>query len=78
MDEQMEFPVELLGYDGPMSDDFITGDHEALAEKFSAMSGLDAIRVLLMISRRHDCVVSDREIDDFAEYLGVFFEDGET
>lgn len=71
-----KFPLELLANDGPMSDEMGNNEFEEVAKRFEAMNGLDAVRVLMMLFMRKDSSVLYQDVECFAQYLGVFFEEG--
>lgn len=68
-------PLNVFSAVGPFSDALISGEFEKASESLGAMRPLDAVRLLLASARRSDSVIGERELDDLAEYLGVFEEE---
>lgn len=60
---------------GPFSDELITGEWDAVVERFKSMDAIEAVQLLLAATRRNDAVVGDSELDELAEALGCFQED---
>lgn len=73
---KLKFPIELLAFDGPLSDEIVNNDYIEAIERFKGMNGLDAIRVWMMLTMREDSSVFGNDAECFADHLGVFFELG--
>lgn len=72
-----ECPMELFGHIGPWEDEMITGSMDQVVRRLAGMTPLDAAR-LILTTRRNDACIGSRELDELAEYLGVFGDDDET
>ena len=57
---------------GPFDDELITGDHDAALERIKSMSSVEAVQLVLATYCRSDSVVDRMDLDNFAEFLGVF------
>lgn len=69
--DQMD-EMAILSHVGPFSDELIFGDHKEAIQRLRSMEPLDAVRLVLAACRRNDAVVEMKDIDAFAEAIGVF------
>lgn len=74
----LECAMEVFGAIGPFDDALITGDMPTAVEYIRNMEDpVKAVQLVLATYCRSDSVIARRELDNLAEFLGVFEDDDE-
>ncbi len=74
----IECEMEVFSHCGPFDDELITNDYEAAVARIRNMDPVQAVQLILATYCRSDSVIERRDLDDFAEFLGVFGEDDDN
>lgn len=68
----IECELSVFSSIGPFDDELLTGKYEDAIARLKAMSPIEAVQLVLATYCRSDSVIDRNDLDDLAEYLGVF------
>lgn len=70
---KIECELSVFAAVGPFDDELLGRDgYAAAVERIKSMTPLEAVQLVLAAYCREDSVIGKRDLDSFAEYLGVF------
>lgn len=74
----IECEMEVLAAIGPFDDELLSDRLEDAVERIRGMDSIKAVQLILATYCRSDSVVDRRDLDNLADFMGVFEGDDDT